>query len=556
MNPRALDPLAAVDQISAEPCAARDAPGHRAPPETTRRALLSAALGGVAACALSEARAVAEVSASPQQDHPFRYEDVIARARRLAASPFDATIPALPDVFADLGYDAYRDIRFRRNKVLLDERGPFELQLMHLGFLFHHPIAMNIIRDGFARPIAYSPDLFNFGRTKPDPSLRRPDLGFAGFRLLYALNDPTVLDEVISFLGASYFRFLGRQQKYGLSARGLAINSGMPEKEEFPFYREFWLEQPLPGATRAVIYALLDSPSVAGAYRFTIVPGPDTTVDVAATLFPRETIRHLGIAPLTSMFLYGENDRRPADDFRPEVHDSDGVLIHTNQDEWLWRPLRNPSQARVSWYEGTDPRGFGLFQRDRDYDHYEDLEAYYHLRPSYWVEPIGQWGPGHVNLVELPAKTEGEDNIVLYWTPKDPFPPGQPLDINYRLTAVMDGTRLHGLARATNMFQTFASAFESHEVIPLGTRRFLVDFRGGDLAYHLAQPEGVQIDATTSNGRILRTSLAPNPETKGFRAAVDVTLAPGLSTDLRVALKAGEQTISETWTGPWTSPRP
>ena len=553
MHSRAPDCLAAVADHAARPSLGRQAPGRQGLAELTRRTLLSTALGGLAVFASSRSEALADAGTS-DQDRPFRREDVVERARELAAAPYDRKVPDLPGAFANLGYDAYRDIRFRRDKVLLGTQNPFELQLMHLGFLFHRPVEVNIVRDGFARRIAYSPDLFNFGRTKPDAT-SPPDLGFAGFRLLYPLNDPTVLDEVISFLGSSYFRFLGRGHKYGLSARGLAINSGMPEPEEFPFYREFWLEQPLPSASRIVIHALLDSPSVAGAYRFTVVPGPETVVEVEATLFPRVEIRHLGVAPLTSMFFYGENDRRPADDFRPEVHDLDGALMHTSEDEWLWRPLRNPSRVGVSWYEGTDPRGFGLFQRDRDYDHYEDLEAHYHLRPSYWVEPVGAWGPGHVNLVELPARTEGDDNIVLYWTPKDPVPPGRSMSIAYRLTAIMDGTRLHPLARATSMFETVAGAFESQEVIPPGTRRFLVDFRGGDLAYFLGEPAQVQIDATTSSGYIRRTFLTPNPETKGFRAGVDVTLEPGLSTDLRVALKAGERTLSETWTGPWTSPR-
>jgi glucans biosynthesis protein len=377
------------------------------------------------------------------------------------------------------------------------------------------------------------------------------NLGFAGFRLHYPLNDPKVLDEVIAFLGASYFRFLGRGQKYGLSARGLAVNvQGTPQAEEFPAFREFWIEQPPPGADRAVVYALLDSASVTGAYRFDIYPGVETTLEVTATLFPRRTVASVGLAPLTSMFFQGENERRPTDDFRLEVHDSDGLLMHSGSGEWIWRPLRNPTRPMLSSFADANPRGFGLMQRDRVFEDYQDLEAFYHLRPSYWVEPIGGWGEGRVQLLELPTPNETHDNIVGFWEPRQPYEPGQEIVFAYRLRALA-ASPMHPGARVVNTFVAPARASGSNEPTDPTSRRFLIDFAGGELPFYLNEPALVEVVPWTSVGRVVHTSVVPNAHTRGFRAAVDVKLDPGQSTDLRAFLRAGQKALTETWTYPW-----
>ncbi|MFZ4531094.1 MAG: glucan biosynthesis protein, partial [Alsobacter sp.] len=339
------------------------------------------------AAALLAAPAAAQTQAAPANPARFGFEDVLRRARDLAGVPYEANPPPLPDVLTRLDYDSYRDIRFRPDKALLaGAGGPFRMHMFHPGFLFTRPVVVNIIRDGIAAPVPYSASLFDYGRNKFERALP-VNLGFAGFRLHAPLNDPKVHDELISFLGASYFRFLGRRQRYGLSARGLAIGVGARETEEFPVFREFWIEQPEAEAGRAVIYALLDGPSVAGAYQFHIYPATETVLDVTMTLFPRRPIPRIGIAPLTSMFFIGENDRRIVEDFRPELHDSDGLMIHTGAGEWLWRPLRNPRETSTSMFLDNNPRGFGLMQRDRAYEHYQDIDLSYELRPSYWVEP-------------------------------------------------------------------------------------------------------------------------------------------------------------------------
>ncbi len=481
---------------------------------------------------------------------PFRYEDVVRRARELAAVPFDASRPPLPEPLPSLGFDQYRDIRFRPDRALLGG-GPFRLHLFHLGFLFQRPVTVNVVRDGVPNPIPYQPQLFDFGAHKV-PSLP-VNVGFAGFRLHHPLNNPRVFDEVIAFLGASYFRFLGRDQRYGISARGLAVNVVGPDPEEFPFFREFWIENPPPAADRALVYALLDGAAATGAYRFEIRPGPETAVEVGVTLFPRRTVAAMGVAPLTSMFFMGENDRKPVDDFRPELHDSDGLLMHAGHGEWIWRPLRNPAQKSMSSFLDTNPRGFGLLQRDRHFESYQDLEARYHERPGYWVTPRGHWGEGRVQLVEIPTRDETEDNVVAFWEPRHPFQPGQEIAFGYEIRAIGATEQLHPGGRAVNTFQKPPEASGSYAAPPDG-RRFLVDFAGGDLGFQLGAPEQVEVVATTSVGEIVRTFVVPNEPIQGLRAAFDVRVPSGQTTDLRAFLRVGERALTETWTFPWTAP--
>ena len=515
--------------------------------DTTRRTLLQGFL------ALAASPALAQDGAAPQSK-PFAFEDVVGKARELAAAPYEAASGHLPDPFDQLDFDAYRDIRFRPDKAFLSKQNsPFRLQLFHLGFLYRRPVTINIIRDGVPAPIPYQSQLFDYGRTKIDKPLP-VNMGFAGFRVHYPLNNPLVYDELIAFLGASYFRFLGRDQRYGLSARGIALEVGSNETEEFPRFREFWVQASPQDSGRVVIFALLDGPSIAGAYRFEVYPNDETAVDVTATLFPRRTLSALGLAPLTSMFFTGENDRRPTDDFRPELHDSDGLLMHSGTGEWIWRPLRNPSEKRVSSFTDNNPRGFGLMQQDRRFEDYQDLEALYHLRPGYWVEPQGNWGKGSVELVELPTVDETHDNIVGYWRPEQPYQQGQEIAVSYRIRAIADCEKLHPGGKAINTFQMPPRASGSSAPSDPTERRFIIDFAGGDLAFYLSAPHLVELVPSTSSGTITHTFLIPNEGNKGFRAAIDIKLAPGESTDIRAYLKAGTRALTETWTYPWSAP--
>ena len=481
---------------------------------------------------------------------PKAFDAAILReqARALATVPYQSPEGALPEVLAELDDDQHRDIRFRPEAALWSglDLGA-EVQFFHLGNRYRAPVHIYEVEGGMAREVLYAPELFDFGSNPLDGELST-HLGFAGFRLHYPLNRPEDLDEVAAFLGASNFRAIGRGQQYGLSARGIAVDPGLTSDEEFPAFRAFWLERPAARAERLTVHALLDGPSLAGAYRFVIAPGGATVMDVSATLFPRRAVQLIGLAPLTSMFLFGPGDRAGIDDFRPSVHDSDGLQIWTGQGEWIWRPLGNPATPRLSAFADDDPRGFGLLQRARDFTAYQDLEARYELRPSLWVEPQGAWGPGHVRLLELPTG-EIHDNIAAFWVSKRPFEPGTERQIGYRLHwgAIPPVTPDRGRTLATRSGAGGISGEESDGA----WRKFVIDFAGGRLN---TLPAGAPVEAEVwhSAGEITSPVAQKNDVTAGWRAFFDLLPGNEGPTELRCVLRIQDTVLTETWTYQWT----
>lgn len=493
--------------------------------------------GARLACVLGALWSVVAVAAPKPA---FNAERVRERARELAGRPYQAPVAALPPEYARLSYDQYRDIRYSNERARWRDAGlPFQAQFFHPGFLYTSPVMVHEVVGGRVETVRFSPDLYEYGALVKAPAPARME-GFAGFRLTHPLNRPDHFDEVVSFLGASYFRSLGRGNVYGLSARGLAIDTALPEGEEFPSFREFWLEKPAPGADRVVVHALMDSPSVTGAYRFVIIPGERTVMEVEAALYARKAVKRLGVAPLTSMYLFGENDRGTPDDFRPEVHDSDGLFLWTRGGEQLWRPLRNPSQLSVSSFQVDGPRTFGLLQRDQAFTSYEDLEARYDKRPGVWVEPVGDWGRGVVQLVEIPTPEEVHDNIVAYWVPEAPFKPGTELRMGWRLHWGSTPPEPSTVAHTT-------ATRESAGSTP-GARRFILEFsRGG------TEGSGpVEAVVTTSTGQVLRPTAQHNDVTGGWRVTFELLPGPGAPAELRCFLRRGSETLTETWSYLWT----
>jgi periplasmic glucans biosynthesis protein len=478
------------------------------------------------------------------EGEPFGLEHVRERARSLAAEKFNDPGNTLPQALRELGYAEYQAIRYRPDHALwpADEDILFQVEFFHLGAYYRRPVRVNVIDGGAVLEVQYGKELFDFGAAGLAADLPE-DLGFAGFRLRYPLHRADVHDEIAAFLGGSYFRILGRHQRYGLSARGLAIDTALPSGEEFPYFREFWLEKPVAGATGLTFYALLDSLSTTGAYRFVLNPGAVTRLDVTATLYPRRDIQRLGIAPLTSMFWYGENTTRPVDDFRPEVHDSDGLAVHNGNHEWLWRPLDNHRRLQISSFVDPGPRGFGLFQRDREFANYQDLTAMFHARPSYWVEPVGEWGRGVVQLVEIPTESEFNDNIIAYWLSATPIVAGQPIDVAYRLSAHLETPDKPPLGRteATRMGPGAAA----------GSRRFVLDFIGGGLE-ELRSDAPVELVVSATSGEIAFKATQRNPAVGGWRASFDFLPASKGPTDLRCFLRLDGRRITETWLYLWT----
>jgi glucans biosynthesis protein len=359
------------------------------------------------------------------------------------------------------------------------------------------------------------------------------------------INRNDYFDEVIVFVGASYFRAVAKDLHYGLSARGIAVDTAIDGPEEFPYFKEFWIVEPGPRAKEIVVFALLDGPSFTGAYRFAVVPGKDTITSVQAALFARSKVRRLGLAPLTSMFWHAENSETDFGDFRPRVHDSDGLLIHTGSGEWLWRPLRNPMRIETSAFQDRNPRGFGLLQRERDFVAYQDLEAHYEQRPSAWVEPVGDWGPGSVVLLEMPSDQETNDNIVAFWQPEKSPSPGEPLELSYKLHWYKDDPALPPRGRALT---TRVGAIRESEAT-----RFVIDFGQGELA---KLPRGTEVVANVSaspGGVISDVVTQYNEYTRGWRVAFQLgTEDADTPVELRCFLATQGRALTETWSYRWT----
>lgn len=466
-------------------------------------------------------------------------------AAEVAREPHEAPREQVTQYFRKLGYDEYRRIRFiPENSLWRAENLPFQVQFFHPGYLFNQTIELNEFTATHTQPLPFSIKFFDYQELKPSFWARR-GLNYAGFRVINELNQPGKWDEIVSFLGASYFRALAQGQRYGISARGLAINAGGPAPEEFPSFIEFWLGKPDPAAKSLTLHALLDSRSATGAYTFIITPGATTTMEVQASLFFRQPVELLGLAPMSSMFWYGENSPDRFGDFRPEVHDSDGLLVAPRPGERLWHPLVNPKQIRRTDYPAPELAGFGLLQRDRDFRSYEDLEAYYHARPSIWIEAVGRWPAGRVRLVEMPTIDEYHDNITAFFVPDQPVGPGKSLDLTWRLhwtNAPVFGEPA-GWVRATRQTPQDGRP---------GRTRYVVDFAGLD-------PKDVPADAKVEadiavhgDAKLEHQHVVHNPHDHSWRLVMVFTAAADApASALRARLKLGERVLTETWAATW-----
>ncbi|HTC17381.1 MAG TPA: glucan biosynthesis protein [Steroidobacteraceae bacterium] len=486
-----------------------------------------------------------------EETEPFNFAKVRQLAQERAAHEYRSMSPALPASLADLSYDQYRDIRFRTASALWRGQSLFEVEFFHRGYRVSQRVNIFEVTADGPTAVEYNPHFFTFGKLLKPPKAPA-NLGYAGFRIHYPLQTPAYKDELLVFLGASYFRVLGRNQHYGASARGLAIDTAAQSGEEFPVFTDFWLVRPKSTEREMTLYALLDSRSVAGAYQFQIRPGEITQIEVHSELFPRRAIAKLGVAPLTSMYFYNEdNGGRRGDDYRPQVHDSDGLMSQTGQGQWIWRPLTNPRELRVNRFADENPRGFGLMQRDRNFTHYEDVEALYETRPSYWVQPLGNWGKGGVELVEIPSDEEIHDNIVAYWVPAQPVAAGKSLSFSYLLSAFAYEPEWPPGGRAIATRSGPPSMGDNKGHFGPGARRMLIDFAGGQLdGLMAAQP--VRAEASADNGQIEALTVQRVPQTGAWRAAFVVTPKAKKPVDLKVYLTLYGEVLTETWVSQWT----
>ncbi|HTT01335.1 MAG TPA: glucan biosynthesis protein D [Steroidobacteraceae bacterium] len=521
----------------------------------SRRRFLQATLAGLSAATTPPWLGV-RAEAAPHElkrlgaAQPFDYARLKGYARTLAASAYKPPPERLPPEIERLDWDHWQAIRFRDDHSLWAGAGlRYEVRFAHLGFRVKKPVRMYMVEDGQAQQLAYDPAMFDYSRAGVRANSLPPNLGFGGFRIYF--HTDWVRDCVV-FQGASYFRAVDGDLQYGMSHRGLAIDTGLPVAEEFPDFTEFFLERPAKESSRLTVYALLDSVSVAGAYRFVIDVDATLLMDIDAALYPRKQIERIGIAPGTSMFFVGKNQKGISEDWRPEIHDSDGLQICTGAGEWIWRPLVNPNTVRVNTFVDDGPRGFGLMQRERSFAQYEDDGVFYDKRPSVWVEPKSSWGKGAVMLVEIPTRDETMDNVVAFWNPAEKPQRGQELLFGYRLYWCRQNPVSPKLAQ-TRATRTGIGGIVGQKRTHFSWR-FVVDFVGGDLSL-LMEGAHVQPVISASRGRIEITSARPLHPIDGWRAMFD--LVPDESTEpinLRLYLAMDGQPLTETWLYQYTPP--
>jgi glucans biosynthesis protein len=498
---------------------------------------------GVVGLALMAAAAQGAKPAPPVKpqptEYPFDFDVLLEDAKRRSATPYSPQKSSLPAALDKLSPEQYRSIHFNPDAgIWRAEKLPFRLELLraHLNLNPQAAVTVSTVEAGKAKDLVATPAMFQMNAALP----AKVSLPLSGFRIRSLINSNKIWDEFLVFQGASYFRAVSKNLLYGLSARGLAVNTGEPNGEEFPSFTHFWVERPANRAKVIVIYALLESESATGAYKFTVQPGEETITDVELTLFPRAEMRVVGIAPLTSMFLFDETNRGRLDDYRPEVHDSDGLQITSKSGEQVFRQLANPVTLQVSTFTTQPPAGFGLVQRSRSQADFQDFDAQYERRPSAWVTPKSEWGPGSVELVEIPSGRESNDNIVAFWRPSQPLTPGHPAQFSYRISWNNEPDVPKGLGRVM--------ATRSGASIDRKRRVFVLDIVGAG-----EKVDGLRLDLAATAGKVSNATLTSNSGLHGLRASFDLEPNDADLIELRLRVMRGDTPASETWLYRWTS---
>src|SRR5271170_1923338 len=519
-----------------------------------RRTLLKAAAASAAAMnPLAQAFAAESDGLQFDPPVPFTYDLLKSRARDRAHGPYIAPPRPAPDVLQKINYEEWGKIRYRDDFALFaDGPGRYPVTFFHLGLFFQKAVRMHVVDGDMARQIIYEQSYFDMPANSPARDLPK-GAGFAGLRVQEARDG--ALDwrknDWVAFLGAAYFRAIGELRQYGLSSRGIALDIAVADRpEEFPDFTHFFIDSN-ESVDSIIIYALMEGPSIVGAYRFDMKRGKGVLMDIDAALFMRAAVSRFGISPLTSMYWFSETKKETAIDWRPEIHDSDGLAMWNGGGERLWRPLNNPPRIMISAFSDNNPRGFGLLQRDRVFDHYLD-GVNYDRRPSLWVEPLpgpsGEgWGKGSIQLCEIPTDDEIYDNVVAMWVPEKPIPTGAELKLAYRLHWLADEPYPPKLGRvvATRLGRGGQPGLPR----PKGVRKFIVEFLGGELA---SLPYGVKPEAVVSASRgslqgYHIVEAVPDDVAGHWRAQFDLIVTGTDPVELRAFLKSGGETLTETW---------
>lgn len=500
---------------------------------------------GVSVAALASAQGLraqtpqATIYARMGDNQRFDPAVVLDIARQLSKKPFAPPPNDLPDFFSNLNYDQYVAIKPRQPPIWGNDGRGIAVEPLHRGFVFTNPVDLYLVEDGAVRRIGYNPSQFDFGR--PNVPNNIGDIGFSGFRLIATPGDGRPFDFAL-VQGATFFRAVAKGQNFGATARALTLKPADPKGEEFPIFRAFWLERPTAGSNSITVHGVIDSDSTTGAVRMTFRPGDMTIIDVETTLFPRVNLDHVGLGGIGSTYFYGPNDRRNADDIRPAVYESSGLQILNGQGEWLWRPLHNPEALQISAFVDAAPRGFGLLQRDRAYEVFQDDDQRFERRPSLWIEPLGDWGQGGVQLLEIPTDAEINDNILAYWRPKAPMLANTEVSFAYRQYWCWSPPERPPLAAV--------SATRVGRGTTGRRRRFAVDFSTEALGDNL--PADLKSVLTVGPGTFQNLKNWVYPERKSVRVAFELDPGNENACEMRLILEAGGKPISETWLYRWT----
>ena len=504
-----------------------------------RREFLQLAVGGALAASLAPSGSSAAAAEPLGQPVPFSADTVVKMAVELASKPFKPPEAPLPSVFSGLTFDQYASIRrVPGTAIWSDQKLGFSLEPLHRGFVYTTPIAINIVENGMAQKVIYEASNFDFGELKPPAVLG--DLGFAGLRILKGAEQG--FEDVAIFQGASFYRARAHAQPFGVTARGLAIRTGDEPGEEFPLFREFWVEKPNPAANTLTVHALLDSASITGAFRFTLRPLEATIIDTETTLIARAGVDKLGLGAMAATYLFSGLDHRLVDDVRAAVYESTGLQILTGNGEWLWRPVSNRETLQISAFSDLNPRGFGLLQRSRSFDAFYDDDTHWELKPSLWIEPIGDWGEGDLRLLEIPAEAETNENVIAQWRPKTGMAAATSRMLAYRQFWCWSPPSRPPLASCVSSRRGKVGAHQ----------RFAVEMEG-DLFADPAKAAAASADVHAAPGKIVSVRLFPNKDRRSVRVVFD--LDPGSETysELRLTLSVDNQPASETWLYRWTA---
>ncbi len=479
------------------------------------------------------------ISARMGENQRFDPAVVVDIARQLSKKPFTPPANDLPDAFANLSQEQYAAIRYTQPPIWGSDARGIVVEPLHRGFVFRDPVDLFVVEDGAVRRIGYSPSQFDFGRINLPNNLA--DIRYSGFRLIAQVGNGRPFDFAV-VQGGTFFRAIARGQNYGAIARALTLRPAEARGEEFPAFRAFWLERPAVGSNSITVHGVLDSESTTGAVRMTFRPGDMTIVDVETTLFPRVNLEHVGLGGLASTYLYGPNDLLNSDDIRPAVHESSGLQMLNGSGEWLWRPLQNPETLQISAFVDSSPRGFGLLQRERSYEAFQDDDQRFERHPSVWIEPLGDWGQGSVQLLEIPTDAEINDNILTYWRPRAPMAAGSEVALAYRQYWGWNSPERPPLATVTQTRSGRGSGGRR--------RRFTVDFSGDALGDNLQAD--LRSVLTVGPGTFQNLKLLPYPERKTVRVAFELDPGNENACEMRLILEAGGKPISETWLYRWT----